>query len=70
MWDQVIHYLKAGYSPEQIAGTLTLVNAETPTLQVSHETIYTAIYPVSPPDPQGSLTGFDCRFNSGLIARI
>ena len=51
LWDQVIHYLKAGYSPEQIAGTLTLVNAETPTLQVSHETIYTAIYAM----PRGEL---------------
>jgi IS30 family transposase len=51
VWDQVIHYLKAGYSPEQIAGTLTLVNAETPTLQVSHETIYTAIYAM----PRGEL---------------
>lgn len=51
LWDQVIHYLKAGYSPEQIAGTLALVNAETPTLQVSHETIYTAIYAM----PRGEL---------------
>ena len=51
LWDQVIHYLKAGYSPEQIAGTLTLVNSETPTLQVSHETIYTAIYAM----PRGEL---------------
>ena len=51
LWDQVIHYLKAGYSPEQIAGTLTLVNARTPMLQVSHETIYTAIYAM----PRGEL---------------
>jgi len=51
LWDQVIHYLKAGYSPEQIAGTLALVNSETPTLQVSHETIYTAIYAM----PRGEL---------------
>ena len=51
LWDHVMRYLKAGYSPEQIAGTLTLVNAETPTLQVSHETIYTAIYAM----PRGEL---------------
>ena len=51
LWDQVIHYLKAGYSPEQIAGTLMLVNDETPTLRVSHETIYTAIYAM----PRGEL---------------
>jgi len=34
-----MRYLKAGYSPEQIAGTLAV-----PSLQVSQETIYTAIY--------------------------
>jgi IS30 family transposase len=39
-----MNYLKLGYSPEQIAGTLKRVNAEHPTLQVSHETIYRAIY--------------------------
>src|SRR3989338_9020696 len=48
---QVLHYLKAGYSPEQIAGTLALVHAQTPSLQVSHETIYTAIYAM----PRGEL---------------
>jgi len=44
LWEQVMGYLKRGYSPEQISGTLKLVHPETPTLQVSHETIYTAIY--------------------------
>jgi len=44
-------YLKRGYSPEQISGTLKLVHPETPTLQVSHETIYTAIYAM----PRGEL---------------
>lgn len=39
-----MEYLKAGYSPEQIAGTLRSVHSQTPSLQVSHETIYTAIY--------------------------
>lgn len=51
LWDHVRRYLKAGYSPEQIAGTLTRVHAETPSLQVSHETIYTAIYAM----PRGAL---------------
>jgi IS30 family transposase len=51
LWDHVRRYLKAGYSPEQIAGTLTLVHPETPSLQVSHETIYTAIYAM----PRGEL---------------
>lgn len=51
LWDQVIHYLKAGYSPEQIAGTLALVHPEVSSLQVSHETIYTAIYAM----PRGEL---------------
>ncbi len=51
LWNRVLGYLKAGYSPEQIAGTLALVHAETPSLRVSHETIYTAIYAM----PRGEL---------------
>ena len=51
LWAQVARYLKAGYSPEQIAGTLARVQVETPRLQVSHETIYTAIYAM----PRGAL---------------
>lgn len=51
LWEQVCHYLKARYSPEQIAGTLALVHPDTPSLQVSHETIYTAIYAM----PRGEL---------------
>ena len=51
LWNHVRRYLKAGYSPEQIAGTLALVHSETPSLQVSHETIYTAIYAM----PRGEL---------------
>jgi len=44
LWGHVVDYLKAGYSPEQVAGTLSSVHPDTPSLQVSHETIYTAIY--------------------------
>lgn len=51
LWDEVMHYLKRRYSPEQIAGTLALVHAQAPLLQVSHETIYTAIYAM----PRGEL---------------
>ena len=51
LWDHVTHYLQDGYSPEQIAGTLATVHPDTPSLQVSHETIYTAIYAM----PRGEL---------------
>ena len=51
LWDQIMHYLKRCYSPEQIAGTLAKVHDQTPALQVSHETIYTAIYAM----PRGEL---------------
>lgn len=51
LWDHVTGYLKAGYSPEQIAGTLAAVHPDTLSLQVSHETIYTAIYAM----PRGEL---------------
>jgi transposase, IS30 family len=51
LWGHVMGYLKEGYSPEQISGTLAIVHPETPTLQVSHETIYTAIYAM----PRGEL---------------
>ena len=44
LWNAVMDYLRRGYSPEQIAGTLKAVNADYPNLQVSHETIYSAIY--------------------------
>lgn len=51
LWGRVTRYLRRGYSPEQIAGTLALVHQNTPSLQVSHETIYTAIYAM----PRGEL---------------
>ena len=51
LWGHVMGYLRKGYSPEQISGTLSIVHPDTPTLQVSHETIYTAIYAM----PRGEL---------------
>jgi IS30 family transposase len=51
LWGHVMGYLRKGYSPEQISGTLAIVHPDTPTLQVSHETIYTAIYAM----PRGEL---------------
>ena len=51
LWERVSGYLRAGYSPEQISGTLGLVHPESPSLRVSHETIYTAIYAM----PRGEL---------------
>ncbi|MBC7788253.1 MAG: IS30 family transposase, partial [Methylophilaceae bacterium] len=38
----VTDYLRLGYSPEQIAGTLKCVNADHLHWQVSHETLYSA----------------------------
>lgn len=51
LWRPVLRYLQAGYSPEQIAGTLASVHPDHPALRVSHETIYTAIYAM----PRGEL---------------
>lgn len=51
LWDCVTTYLKMGYSPEQIAGTLRAVHPDTPALRVSHKTLYTAIYAL----PRGAL---------------
>ena len=51
LWHHVVDYLKAGYSPEQVAGTLATVHPNVPSLQVSHESIYTAIYAM----PRGAL---------------
>lgn len=43
--------LRRRHSPEQIAGILHRMHPDEPTLQVSHETIYTAIYAM----PRGAL---------------
>jgi IS30 family transposase len=47
----VLHELQRALSPEQIAGRLKLMHPDDPTLQVSHETIYNAVYVV----PRGEL---------------
>jgi len=39
LWHHVVDYLKTGYSPEQVAGTLATVHPDVPSLQVSLETI-------------------------------
>lgn len=44
LWAQVRSQLELGWSPEQIAGTLKKDRFGSAHLQVSHETIYTAIY--------------------------
>jgi IS30 family transposase len=44
LWWQVRRQLEAGWSPEQIAGTLKRDHPGQRHLQASHETIYTAIY--------------------------
>ena len=48
---KVTDYLKFGYFPEQIAETLKMIHPNTPSLQVSYETIYTAIHAM----PRGEL---------------
>jgi transposase, IS30 family len=50
LWTQVQADLKAGWSPQQIAGRLKRMNADDPQT-VSHETIYAAIYA----QPRGEL---------------
>lgn len=51
LWDHIVQYLRDRYSPEQIAGALARAHPDTPQMQVSHETIYTAIYAM----PRGEL---------------
>jgi hypothetical protein len=47
----VVEFLKAKWSPQQIASTLAFVFPDDPDMQVSHETIYTVIYA----QPRGEL---------------
>jgi len=51
LWRRVESLLRDFHSPEQISGILKRMNPEDSTLQVSHETIYTAIYAI----PRGDL---------------
>jgi transposase, IS30 family len=50
-WRVVLTLLSWKWSPQQISGTLTRMWPNDPTLRVSHETIYTAIYA----QPRGEL---------------
>ncbi len=51
LWSHVERLLRQRHSPEQIAGILRRMHPDEPTLQVSHETIYTALYAM----PRGEL---------------
>jgi transposase, IS30 family len=51
LWDQMRLLLGKGHSPEQIAGILRRMHPGEPDRNVSHETIYTAIYAM----PRGEL---------------
>ncbi len=51
LWGQVERLLREQHSPEQIAGILRRMHPDQPSLQVSHETIYTALYAM----PRGTL---------------
>ena len=51
LWSHVERLLREHPSPEQIAGIRRRMNPDEPTLQVSHETIYTALYAL----PRGEL---------------
>jgi len=51
LWCHVRMLLRQCHSPEQIAGILRRMHPDEPTLRVSHETIYTALYAM----PRGAL---------------
>jgi len=51
LWPRVHAWLRQRWSPEQIARTLRKLYLHQPAMQVSHETIYTAIYAM----PRGEL---------------
>ena len=51
LWGYVARLLHDRNSPEQITGILCRMQPDDPTLQVSHETIYTALYAI----PRGEL---------------
>jgi IS30 family transposase len=51
LWRTVLAGLRCGWSPQQIAGRLRLMNPQVGSTTVSHETIYCAIYAM----PRGAL---------------
>ena len=51
LWGHVERLLRTRHSPEQIAGILRRMHPDQPSLQVSHEAIYTALYAM----PRGEL---------------
>jgi transposase, IS30 family len=51
LWEMVADNLRAGFSPEQIAGTLKRMGPELAPVRLSHEAIYQAIYIL----PRGAL---------------
>ncbi len=51
LWGHVERLLRELHSPEQIAGILQRMNPDDSSLQVSHETLYTALYAM----PRGTL---------------
>lgn len=44
LWPLVVERLQAGWSPQQISGRLKRMHPDDPAWQISHETIYAAIY--------------------------
>jgi len=51
LWNIVMPLLQDFHSPEQVSGILKCMNPDDISLQVSHESIYTAIYAM----PRGAL---------------
>ena len=51
LWEEVVSLLGTGNSPEQVSATLKRMHPAEPQFQISHETIYTAIYAM----PRGEL---------------
>ena len=51
LWDKVARLLRGLHSSQQISGILGRMQPGNPTLQVSHETSYTALYAM----PRGEL---------------
>ncbi len=58
LWERVCFYLKARYSPEQIAGTLALVRFRYAIPAGFYETIYTGIYAMPRGEPRTEVIGW------------